>query len=260
MSFQLGPITLGTVPRIAGIVQRPVPQAELNDLYRAGVSILEFRADAFPGGPDALQSYLPTVDVSRFGLLGTIRVDFPPDAEIVANDTTAPGAAPRVAAFTALLPLVDAIDVEVESPERVQLVALARQAGRGVVLSSHDFTKTPPLTRLQTIVAEANRLNVDVLKLAVFAHNQQDLLDLLQFTRDCRFPNRVMIAMGPWGLLSRVAAPFFGSLISYGFIDQPNAPGQLSVSELHAEFLRYHPDYRAEYETRLAVEIFGTID
>ncbi|MEQ9365025.1 MAG: type I 3-dehydroquinate dehydratase [Leptospirales bacterium] len=249
MTFNIGSISLGPVPRVAGIVARPLVTRELDDLRRSGVSILEFRADQFAGGPDALLQYLAATDFSGFARLGTIRVDYPADTPL--RPATPPIFESRAAAFERLLPFVDAIDVEVESPERESLTRLAHDAGRLVFLSSHDFTKTPTAARFEEIVSEAENLKVDILKLAVFAHNPEDLQRLLAFTRDCPFARRVTIAMGEYGLLSRVAAPFFGSLISYGFIDEANAPGQLSVADLHAEFLRYHPAYRADFETRL---------
>ncbi len=247
--IQLGPVALN-VPRIAGIVERPLAPEELAGLRASGVSILEFRADAFVGGIDALLEYLAREDGLRnFGRLGTIRVDYPADAPLNTPEPTT-FESRRIRAFATLLPLVDAIDVEVESPERDALTKLARDADRRVVLSSHDFTKTPSPERFAAIVAEAERLQPDILKLAVFAHSPADLQRVLEFTRECELPGLVTIAMGEYGLISRIAAPFFGSLISYGFLDQANAPGQLSAAELHAEFLRYHPDYRRDFEQR----------
>lgn len=249
MTIQLGPIQLGEIPRIAAIIERPFTAAELESVRRAGVTILEFRADNFPGGVTALKEYLASIDFTGFARLGTIRVDFPADTPLHPQ-TPAPFES-RGAAFESLFPWLDAIDIEVESPEREQLIQLAHRSNRLVVLSSHDFTKTPAPARFEEIVAEAERLQADIVKLAVFAHSADDLRRVLTFTAECRFAGRVTIAMGEYGLLSRVAAPFFGSLVSYGFIDQPNAPGQLSASDLHAEFLRYHPAYRADFEARV---------
>lgn len=253
--IHFGPISLGDVPRIAGIVERPYSADELAALQQNGVSILEFRADAFPGGTAAVARYIQdTPRCQEFGRLGTLRIDYPADAPI-----DPPGAGSthgsdhsedRSEGFRELLPVVDAIDVEVESPERDSLVELARSADRRVVLSSHDFTKTPAPERFAAIVAEARRLEVDVLKLAVFAQSNADLLRVLEFNRTVDFGCCVTIAMGDHGLLSRIAAPFFGSPISYGFLQAANAPGQLSAADLHAEFLRYHPGYRAEFTGR----------
>lgn len=255
--IQFGPISLGSVPRIAGIVERPYSETELAQLYQNGVSILEFRADVFPNGPTGVARYVQeTPACQKFGRLGTLRIDYPADSPIeFANSPARTGddsskAASRLNGFRELLPIVDAVDVEVESPERAALADLARRAGKRVVLSSHDFTKTPPPERFAAIVEIARRLEVDVLKLAVFAQNNDDLLRVLEFNRTVDFACCVTIAMGEHGLLSRIAAPFFGSPISYGFLEAANAPGQLSAAELHAEFLRFHPGYRADIDQR----------
>ncbi|MCR9142551.1 MAG: type I 3-dehydroquinate dehydratase [bacterium] len=248
MTLQFGSIALGSIPRIAAIIERPLPEPELSRLRESGISILEFRADQFPGGIPALKSYLESTDFGGFARLATVRVDYPADTPL--HPARVPAFESRTDAFETLLPLVDAVDVEVESPERAALVRQAREAQRLVVLSSHDFTKTPRPERFEEIVREAEALQVNILKLAVFARDPRDLQRVLAFTKDCRFPHLVTIAMGEYGLISRVAAPFFGSLISYGFIDQANAPGQLSAADLHAEFLRYHPAYRADFESR----------
>ena len=40
------------------------------------------------------------------------------------------------------------------------------------------------------------------------------------------------IAMGDLGRHSRVIAPIYGSVMTYGYMDAPTAPGQLRVDEL----------------------------
>ena len=51
--------------------------------------------------------------------------------------------------------------------------------------------------------------------------------------------------MGPHGVASRVFFPLFGSLLTYGFVGQAGAPGQLSLADLHAELCRYSPAFVA---------------
>jgi len=41
-----------------------------------------------------------------------------------------------------------------------------------------------------------------------------------------------MIAMGKTGRHSRVVAPLYGSVITYGYVQKATAPGQLRVDEL----------------------------
>ena len=80
----------------------------------------------------------------------------------------------------------------------------------------------------------------DIIKIAVMARSTADVTRLLRFTEDCKVP-LVTIAMGPLGSVSRVIAPLFGSLFTYGFIHRPVAPGQLSVEKLIEERTLYFP-------------------
>jgi 3-dehydroquinate dehydratase-1 len=63
---------------------------------------------------------------------------------------------------------------------------------------------------------------------------------LLQFTAERKEP-LVTLSMGEIGMLSRVAAPLFGSLFTYTFVGEAVAPGQLPFGELVAEMRRYYP-------------------
>ncbi|MCB1317677.1 MAG: type I 3-dehydroquinate dehydratase, partial [Leptospiraceae bacterium] len=83
-------------------------------------------------------------------------------------------------------------------------------------------------------------------KLATLARNRDDLFRLMDFTRvrSRERSNIIAISMGSIGLVSRVIASLYGSVMTYGFIYESNAPGQLSVQDLHRELLLYNPDYR----------------
>jgi 3-dehydroquinate dehydratase-1 len=49
--------------------------------------------------------------------------------------------------------------------------------------------------------------------------------------------------MGDFGKISRVMAPVFGSLFTYGFLHSSVAPGQLPVAKLVEELALYYPGY-----------------
>lgn len=239
--MKLGPIVLATeTPRIVAIVERLLSAEELAGVRQGGATVLEFRVDAFRDEPELLnrlEEYARRPELAGFALIGTVR-------ETDANRDRRPEI------FERLLDFVHCIDVEYESPLRQSLIATAKKKNRAVIVSVHDFERTPPRAELDAIVAESRELGADIIKLAVYAGSPTDLLDLLAFTRECDAPVLVTIAMGPEGLLSRIAAPFFGSVLTYGFLDQPNAPGQLSAAKLHEELYLYHPGYRADYDTR----------
>ena len=56
-----------------------------------------------------------------------------------------------------------------------------------------------------------------------------------------------LTGMGEHGVVSRVFFPLFGSLLTYGFVAQSGAPGQLPLEELYAELRRYSPAFAAAH-------------
>jgi 3-dehydroquinate dehydratase I len=87
-----------------------------------------------------------------------------------------------------------------------------------------------------------------VVKIAAHAAGPADTDRLIGFLRARRERGLIVIAMGPHGVASRVFCPLLGSLITYGFVGEAMAPGQLSLSDLHAELRRYSPEFAAAHQ------------
>ncbi|MCB1317676.1 MAG: type I 3-dehydroquinate dehydratase, partial [Leptospiraceae bacterium] len=60
--------------------------------------------------------------------------------------------------FEHLLPLVDCVDIEYETIIRKDVIGLARQYGKKVMISTHYFEKTPDNSELNTIYTESMEL------------------------------------------------------------------------------------------------------
>jgi 3-dehydroquinate dehydratase-1 len=148
----------------------------------------------------------------------------------------------RATLYEAALPHVDAIDAEIISTAlTVDLVPAARAAGRLVILSAHALEATPPQDGLLSLVDRGFGLGADVVKLAAHAAAIEDLRTLLAVTLASRRRGIVTLAMGPFGPLSRIVLPAAGSLLTYGHVGTPTAPGQLAVAELADLLRRLHP-------------------
>jgi len=135
-------------------------------------------------------------------------------------------------------PQVGAVDVELDAlresnAERV--VEQARERGVTVVVSSHDFTGTPGLDRMQSVLSDAAGRG-DVGKLAVTADSPEDVLALLTATWEATCDGRrvATMAMGEAGRHSRAVAPLYGSRIGYAPVDpaEATAPGQYDLATL----------------------------
>jgi 3-dehydroquinate dehydratase-1 len=111
-------------------------------------------------------------------------------------------------------------------------MAAARASGVRVVVSDHHFRATPPMARLLERQRDAFRAGADIFKIATRTPTARELARLLDFiTRPAAKPRAVM-GMGAMGKISRLALAQAGSVLNYGYLDTPNAPGQWEAREL----------------------------
>lgn len=137
----------------------------------------------------------------------------------------------RIEKLISLLPFADAVDIELCAQERDIVVKKARASGKTVIISTHDFQRTPEPLVMAGVIRESFEAGADIAKLAVTPLSLRDVLNLLEVTLSSKRPV-CTIAMGDIGRHSRVVAPIYGSVITYGYVDTPTAPGQLRVDEL----------------------------
>src|SRR5208282_2526268 len=132
----------------------------------------------------------------------------------------------------------DLLDVEMFRDEKVvtRTVSEAHKAGIKVIMSSHDFDKTPPTQEIVSRLRRQQDLGADILKIAVMPHDSGDVLKLLDATwqmrsRYTRLPMLTM-SMGGIGLVSRMSGEVFGSDLTFGMIGEASAPGPIDIGKL----------------------------
>ena len=122
----------------------------------------------------------------------------------------------------------DYVDVELLADQRDN--AIARMM-KPVIVSYHDFQGMPDDLQLTGIYEEMKKTKAAIAKIAVTPKNRQDNLRILQFLLDADTP-LCMIAMGRMARHLRVVASLYGSALTYCFVTQSTAPGQMSLAEL----------------------------
>ncbi|WP_370573563.1 type I 3-dehydroquinate dehydratase [Methanomethylovorans sp.] len=139
----------------------------------------------------------------------------------------------RIQLLLDVLPVVNAVDVELAASidSRKKLVSRAHELNRTVIVSHHDFTGTPPMEEIGDILEMAWKSRGDIAKFAAKANSPADTINLLRVTHEATKPV-CMISMGDIGKHTRVIAPFYGSVLTYGAVGEAVAPGQLSIAEL----------------------------
>lgn len=84
------------------------------------------------------------------------------------------------------------------------------------------------------IMSELTSLSPAVVKMAVMAKTEQDVLDVMNYTRGFKSLNTeqifATIAMGELGKLTRIAGVITGSCWTFASLDETSAPGQMSLS------------------------------
>jgi 3-dehydroquinate dehydratase/shikimate dehydrogenase len=127
---------------------------------------------------------------------------------------------------------VDLVDVEARAGFTDVVVS---KAGRGLVLSWHDFEGTPE--DLDGIHARMAAQHPDVVKIAVTARSVADLGRLLAFAArhtGAPGPRLVALAMGPLGVASRILGGRYGAPFTFASpaSGREAAPGQLPAAAL----------------------------
>ena len=142
--------------------------------------------------------------------------------------------------------LVEVIDVELFKQEKdvKEIVNVAHAVGVAVIISNHDFHKTPEKEEIISRLRKAQELGGDIPKIAVMPTCTQDVITLLDATRTMNEEYAdgpiVTMAMAGMGVISRLSGEIFGSSLTFGALKKVSAPGQISVAELRRTIQLIH--------------------
>jgi len=103
-----------------------------------------------------------------------------------------------------------------------------------LILSFHDFKKTPPLKRLVMLAEKMKELGADIIKIACFVNTLEENERLIQFAHDLKkikWPH-IIIGMGEQGIATRIFAHQLGNELSFVSLEKKTAPGQLTIQEM----------------------------
>lgn len=225
-SLAIGSLVLGNRPRIAVPFTDHATRADVADALTRGMDVAELRVDLHSHvGADAV--------LATLGLFAGV-----PTLATVRHADEGGGfrgdEVERLALYRALVPRVDAIDVEIASEIGGAAIAAARDAGKLAIASFHDFAKTPDRGALEAVAKKGRALGADVVKIATAVAGPQDLRVLARLLLERADEGLIVIGMGPRGVASRVLFPLLGSLVTYAATTTETAPGQLGLDELVA--------------------------
>ncbi|MGC5614962.1 type I 3-dehydroquinate dehydratase [Georgenia sp. Z1491] len=242
--------------------------------WRIDLALADTSADAGTGTPSSSRHTVldPRTHRAVLDALPTVVAACAGTPLMVTYRTTAEGgsgSAPpeeyvRLLANLAAAGGVDLVDVEADHPAAAEALAAVGAGSRtdvdrlggpaaaptagtdaapgaptrpAVVLSHHDFDRTPTRVEIVDRLAAMEEAGADVAKIAVMPHSSDDVLTLLGATaeraQDARVP-LITMAMGDLGAPSRLVGGRYGSAATFASAGATSAPGQLPVGDVRA--------------------------
>ncbi|WNY23797.1 Catabolic 3-dehydroquinate dehydratase [Methanimicrococcus hongohii] len=136
---------------------------------------------------------------------------------------------------------VDFADIERRSSKKeiYECKIIAEKSDTKIIISSHFFDEKdmPSVKKIGKVLKKSFERGADIAKVAVMPESKNDVLKLYEAGLKSKTPEKIcLIAMGELGKQTRILAPFYGSILSYGYIDEEAAPGQLPVGEIKEGF------------------------
>ncbi len=223
-----------------------LPETFARRAIRGGANAIELRTDALAG-----REGLPLERI--LNLARKLKKAAPSLSLILTPRAHAEGGVARLSLkrrrdlIDALLPAVDAVDVELRSHTLVRwAVQRVCRAGKTLILSVHDFTRTPATAELNTFLKEAEAYPEALLKLAVATPRKGDFLRLAAWTH-CVASQRplAVMNMGDKAAAGRLVLAALGSRLAFAALDKASAPGQIDVRA----FSRAHANLRPKIES-----------
>ncbi|MBN1650324.1 MAG: type I 3-dehydroquinate dehydratase, partial [Bacteroidales bacterium] len=141
----------------------------------------------------------------------------------------------RIKAYAEALDLgVDYIDLDMDQDQDLlkELTPAILRSGALLILSQHNYKKTPDFIQLVADTHQAFDLGADIAKIIITAREKADL-EKIDFLYQ-HFDDLIAFAMGEMGKLSRVKILNLGAPFTYAAFSEKEqtAPGQLTMQQM----------------------------
>ena len=250
-SIHVKKLTIGEgMPKIAVPVMAGSPEETIRKVSDAAAAadLIELRADSCPEitEPERLQALLRGVSDAAGGkpVLFTVRTE--PEGGLFRGSRKAYGEILRNALLSGFTDLVDIEAFPSDgSPEMAEeLVRIAHEQGAAVVLSSHDFAKTPDSGILLQRLRRMEQMGADIAKIACMPQSLSDADRMLAVSAAAKQELQIpflAISMGEAGRKTRLSGEVYGSAVTFGCLPgEESAPGQVRADVLREELISLH--------------------
>lgn len=236
-----GALQIGPIPRVVGTLCSYDSLNRFTSSAEKVCDIAEVRLDHVGTANDWL-SRCKSIEAVGTPVILTLRTASEGGKSLLDNNE-------RKSIYESALPAVSAIDVEFKSGLADSLHNAAKTFGKALVVSFHDFEKTPSLQELSDIISNAAK-HAAVVKISTFVTSDSDLTTLRSLLQNDWPVPLCVIGMGPLGTSTRVSFASAGSCLTYGYLDVPAAPGQLPARTLVDELRKLLPAFNTDFVRR----------
>ena len=240
-TVQVKGVELGTgAPKICvSIIGKTISQIkeEAEHIKTLPIDVVEWRVDFFEAATDRTEIIKALEEINdilpKVPLMATFRT-----AKEGGNREITPAEYAVINKEIITSGLADLVDVELITEEGIvrELVATAKKNKVAVIISSHDFERTPPMDIMVSRLLRGAELGGDISKLAVMAATSKDVMALMEVTRQVKEDHNIgpliTMSMGGLGTVSRLSGGVFGSCLTFGAAKKASAPGQIDAVEL----------------------------
>jgi len=126
------------------------------------------------------------------------------------------------------------VDIEIESNDdfKKEIKKIAKSHKCKLIISFHDFDKTPSTEELNKIVDDCFSEGADIAKIACKANTENDAVRILSLY--VHHKNLVALGMGEKGMITRVASLLLGAPFSFASIGtgKETASGQIEFEDM----------------------------
>jgi 3-dehydroquinate dehydratase I len=124
------------------------------------------------------------------------------------------------------------VDIELHTLKKNDSLAdYLESASIPVLVSWHDFEKTPSNDELSSILTEM-RIFSTYVKVVTTAKSVHDSLRLMGLYENAVGLHPIIFAMGEAGIITRVLSVLYGAPYTYAALDKAVAPGQMTLDQM----------------------------
>jgi 3-dehydroquinate dehydratase type I len=137
----------------------------------------------------------------------------------------------RIAILQSAIGMFEYVDIELTTMHHHHVT---RNEKTQLIVSYHNFERTPRYWDMQKIIYDINTFNPDIIKIATMINYDYEVTKIYRLlTNKPKDEERIIVGIGEAGKMTRILGPLLGSYLTYAATPWgESAPGQIQIEEL----------------------------